>query len=232
MLILNISLQELLLGEEQWDFLLETVLRSVVMFIVILIGLRTLGKRGVTQLSVFELGVIIGLGSAAGDPMFYKDVGLLVGTTVLIVVLSLYKLLTFLINRSDRIEEAMEGKPSTVLMNGCLQLRKFDKEPIARDELFSQLRVKSISHLGQVRQAVIETNGEVSVFYFADKDVQYGLPILPEFHEQKIKVISKKAYYSCTMCGQTEILEPAKHRKCKTCGNDEWIAAQNDIRIT
>lgn len=78
----NVEWKMLLLGEENWSFLLETAFRTLIMFIVILLGLRMLGKRGVKQLSVFELGVIIGLGSAAGDPMFYKDVGLLPGIIV------------------------------------------------------------------------------------------------------------------------------------------------------
>lgn len=232
MLLIDIDLNSLLFGEEQWEFLFETVLRSVIMFIVILIGLRTLGKRGVTQLSVFELGVIIGLGSAAGDPMFYKDVGLLVGATVLTVVLSLYKLLTLLINRSDRIEQMMEGKPTTVLMDGCLLIHSFDKEPIARDELFSQLRMKNVSHLGQVQQAIIETDGEVSSFYFADDKVKYGLPILPQYHEHLLKSISKKGYYSCTICGYTEQLEVSKQHHCPNCKNNEWIVSLNDKRIT
>src|SRR5215217_7488373 len=93
---LEIQWKALLLGDQEWGFLPEAAFRSFVMFVIILLSLRLLGRRGVKQLSVFELGVIIGLGSAAGDPMFYKDVGLLAGLVVFVVVLSLYKLVTFL----------------------------------------------------------------------------------------------------------------------------------------
>ena len=105
MVLLDLDWKTLLLGEENWGFLAETAFRSVIMFLVILFSLRLLGKRGVKQLSVFELGVIIGLGSAAGDPMFYKDVGLLPGMIVFFVIISLYRLITYLINRSDRFED-------------------------------------------------------------------------------------------------------------------------------
>jgi uncharacterized membrane protein YcaP (DUF421 family) len=64
----------LLLGGEEWSFLPETMLRTSIMFLVILTALSLLGKRGVKQLSVFELVVMIGLGSAAGDPMFCRDI--------------------------------------------------------------------------------------------------------------------------------------------------------------
>ena len=110
--------KSLLLGSEKWPFLFEAAVRTFVMFLVILMYLRLLGKRGVKQLSVFELGVIIGLGSAAGDPMFYKDVGLLPGILVFSIVFGLYRFITFLINRSPRFEKFVEGKPTCILKNG------------------------------------------------------------------------------------------------------------------
>src|SRR5687768_2579814 len=182
--ILDIHWNELLLGEEQWDFLIETVIRTTVMFLVILVTLRMLGKRGVDQLSVFELGVIIGLGSAAGDPMFYKDVGLLVGLIVFVVVIALYKLVTFLINRSDRFEEFVEGKPVYLIKEGRFLYDNFKKEPLAREEFFMQLRLKNVSHLGQVCQVILETNGNVSILYYSDDQVRPGLPIFPHLLEQ------------------------------------------------
>src|SRR5688572_6598862 len=116
--ILQIDFKTLLIGEEKWSFLFETTIRSVIMFIAIIMSLRLLGKRGVKQLSVFELGVIIGLGSAAGDPMFYKDVGLVSGILVFIIVMALYKFITYLINKSDRFETFLEGNPTTVIEEG------------------------------------------------------------------------------------------------------------------
>src|SRR5215203_6826796 len=126
----------LLLGEEHWPFLGETALRTVVMFLVILVSLRLLGKRGVKQLSVFELGVIIGLGSAAGDPMFYKEVGLLPAIVVFAVVMALYKLVTFLNDKSKGFEKFVEGKPAYVISEGQLLVENFNQQPISKDELF------------------------------------------------------------------------------------------------
>jgi hypothetical protein len=65
---------ELLFGTENWSFLPEVVLRTLIMFIIIMVSLRILGKRGVKQLSIFELVVIISLGTAAGDPDFQNSI--------------------------------------------------------------------------------------------------------------------------------------------------------------
>ena len=92
LILLNSFWEALLFGTEKADFLVEVIARTVIMFLVIIIGLRFLGKRGVKQLSVFELVVIIGLGSAAGDPMFYKEVGLLSALAVFVCVIFCYKI--------------------------------------------------------------------------------------------------------------------------------------------
>lgn len=227
----NIDWNTLLLGEEKWAFLIETAFRTFIMFLVIVLTLRMLGKRGVKQLSVFELGVIIGLGSAAGDPMFYKDVGLLPGIIVFITVISLYRLITYLINRSDRFEQYMEGTATCIVQKGKLLMHNFKQEPIAMDELFSQLRLRSIAHLGQIEQAIIETNGEVSVFYYPDEKVNYGLPVIPSLRENKLESIPQEGYYACTFCGQTEHLQSMPGYQCNNCDHTEWLAAINDKRI-
>ena len=221
----------LLLGSEKWAFLLETALRTFVMFLVILFYLRLLGKRGVKQLSVFELGVIIGLGSAAGDPMFYKDVGLLPGVLVFSIVFGLYRLITFLINRSSRFEKFVEGKPTCIVEDGCFLIHNFESEPIATDEFFSQLRLHSVSHLGQVQQAILETNGETSLFYYPDEEVRYGLPIIPKLLENKLTAIATEDFYSCSHCAYTDRLLPAAEQACPTCHKKSWVKSINSKRI-
>ncbi len=223
--------ETLLLGSEKWAFLLETALRTFVMFLVILFYLRMLGKRGVKQLSVFELGVIIGLGSAAGDPMFYKDVGLLPGILVFSIVFGLYRLITFLINRSNKFGEFVEGSPAQVVQDGKILVGNFKEELIAMDEFFSQLRLNSVSHLGQVQEAIIETNGESSIYYCPDDEVKYGLPIIPSLCKNKLIAIPAEGYYSCTYCAYTDKLSPAAEYHCPSCQKKEWLKAINNKRI-
>lgn len=223
--------EKLLLGEEDWSFLGETALRTVIMFIVIVISLSLLGKRGIKQLSVFELGVIIGLGSAAGDPMFYKDVGLLPGILVFTLVILLYRLVTHFISRSKRFEQLVEGRPTCIIKDGLFIVENFEKEPIAFDELFTQLRLHSIAHLGQVEQAVLENNGEVSVYFFADEEVRYGLPILPDLPQLSSEKVTAEDRYACTFCGSTQQLQPHTKQTCNRCKKDHWIVASRRRRI-
>lgn len=212
-------------------FLLEVAFRCVVMFTVLLMALRFAGKRGVRQLSVFETVIIIALGSAAGDPMFYEDVGLLPAITVFICIIILYRFVTWLTGKSKWFEHLVEGKTECLIAEGKFTIDTFKREDLAQDEFFMELRLKSIAHLGQVQHAYIEPSGDISVFFYPDDAVKYGLPILPQLFCQKSITIPKAGMYSCAMCGFTQQLGPgiAVCPECKE-GN-EWVESLNTKRI-
>jgi uncharacterized membrane protein YcaP (DUF421 family) len=223
--------KELLLGSENWGFLLEVVFRSFIMFCIIVISLRLLGKRGVKQLSVFELVVIIGLGSAAGDPMFYKDVGLLPGLLVFVMVISLYRLIMFLITKSKVFERMVEGKPICLISEGRFSIDNFKKETLSSDEFFAELRMQGVSHLGQVELGIIETNGNISLLFYEDKEVKYGLPILPALFDNKTQKILGNHYYSCAFCGYTERTKQTSQYSCPSCQRKDWVESINKKRV-
>jgi uncharacterized membrane protein YcaP (DUF421 family) len=228
----NFTWKSLLLGNENWDFLLETVLRTLIMFIIILVSLRVLGKRGVKQLSVFELVVIIGLGSAAGDPMFYKDVGILPALVVFALIIALYSVITYFVGKSKKFELLVEGKPVCLIKDGAFSIENFTKEALGEDEFFAELRMNGISQLGQVEEAIIESSGSISVFYYPDEEVRYGLPIMPKSLELSNRTIREKGYYSSSFCGYTEFLQPVEVSSCRECKKEKWVKSSNKKRIS
>jgi len=232
LLVAESELIKVLKGEEEWIFLLEIAIRTIVMFVAILIALAILGKRGVKQLSVFELVIIISLGSAAGDPMFYKEVGILSAFTVFIVVILCYKCTTYLVFKSERIEKMIEGTPICLVRDGRFSITNFKNEPIGYDEFFGEMRQYSVSHLGQIELALIEISGEISLYYYKDEDVRYGLPILPHLYEEQHIQIMKEDVYSCAFCGTTETIEETDKHLCNTCSKDKWVKSINNTRIT
>jgi uncharacterized membrane protein YcaP (DUF421 family) len=229
--------RRLLMGEDlTYLFLTEVVFRSIVMFLIVLFILRLIGKRGIKQLSVFELALIISLGSAAGDPMFYYEVGLLPAIVVFIIIISLYKGITYLSEKSEKIEKFIEGEPIQLLENGTIKIENFNSEAIAQDEFFSQLRQKNVDHLGQVRKAFLENSGEVSLFYFEKDKILWGLPILPD-RKKSISELPKTSpdrphdHFACTVCGTLADNLSFNSNQCVNCGNSKWIPAKNNPRV-
>lgn len=227
-----IDWKQVLLGDNEWKFLVETAFRTIMMFIIILTGLSILGKRGVRQLSVFELVVIIGLGSAAGDPMFYKDVGILPALIVVGIVVGLYILVTYIVGRSPKFETLIEGKPKCLVKDGRFAIDNFKKESMAHDEFFAELRMQSVSQLGQIEQAIAETSGQISIIFYPDDEVQYGLSILPDSFKEKTEEIKEPGFYACTFCGNTEELKPVATYTCKECQKKQWVKASNKKRVS
>ncbi|MEJ6980194.1 YetF domain-containing protein [Pedobacter sp. P351] len=224
----GIEFNSLFFGDEPVEFLFEVFLRTVIMFCFILIALRTSGKRGIKQLSIFELVIIIGLGSAAGDPMFYKEVGILPALIVFIIVIGLYRTVTWLSGKYLPFEQLIEGRPIYLVRNGKFSIADFDKEDLSQDEFFAELRINNVEHLGQVRNAIIETSGSISLLYYEDKEVQPGLPLYPDLYLKKDEKIPIPGLYACAYCGNTE--EIAEAQNCPVCNHNQWVLAINTVR--
>lgn len=213
------------------EFLAEVGIRTAIMFMALLIVLRFSGKRSLQQLTVFELAILIGLGSAAGDPMFYEDVAILTCLVVFAVVMLLYKSLTFLSSKSQKLEDFMEGKPSCVLRDGEMIIKSFKKDTIDHDTFYSQLRNNQVDHLGQVRLAYIETSGKLSIYFYEDKDVKPGLPLLPEVLNAATVTVPEEDDYACVSCGHIQHQKKGKH-PCNVCHKSRWLKPWKNKRIS
>ncbi len=211
-------------------YLGEIAFRTLIMFLLLIFALKFLSKRGVKQLSVFELAILIALGSATGDPMFYEDVPILHGVIVLIVVVVLYRVITGITGKVKSVETLLEGKPVSLVRDGVIEYENYKSVGLPYDKFFAELRIKSIDHLGQVRKAYLETSGEISIYLFEDKDVRPGLPIYPELIANPIKNIDAEKNCACIYCGNIQNINP-QHIKCNVCENNEWLIPKSNVRI-
>ncbi|UKT63961.1 DUF421 domain-containing protein [Pedobacter mucosus] len=225
-----INWQEVFLYELDWSLALEITIRTLIMFVMVLIFLRSTGKKGVRQLSIFEVAIIIALGSAAGDPMLNKESAILPSLLVFTVILFIYRLITFLAAKNQGVENILEGIPMYIIEDGRFTLAEEGDANFAKDEFFAEMRAQGIEHLGQVKTAVLETNGQVSFLYFKDDEVVFGLPVFPKVYNKRSKQILLAGKYACTHCGQVSTLTSAND--CSRCTRNEWVAAIDTIRIT
>ena len=212
------------------SYLAEIGVRTVIMFLVLIFVLKLISKRGVKQLSVFELAILIALGSATGDPMFYHYVPVTYGIVVLLVVIFLYKIITTLTAKSKNLELILEGKPVCLLTNGRINYNNYKKIGLPYDKFFAELRLKNVAQLGQVKKVYLETSGEMSVYMFEDENVCLGLPIYPELIEKPIENIENLGNYACVYCGNIQLINNAKST-CLVCDNHKWLLPNSDKRV-
>lgn len=222
---------DVFIGDLNFDFAIEIIVRTLIMFSMVLIVLRLSGKKGVRQLSLFEVAIIIGLGSAAGDPMFNKKTSILQAVVVFVTIILLYRVITFFAGKSEFFESIVEGDPIYVIENGEFLLKESGDHTFAKDEFFSEMRQQSIAHVGQVKTAILETTGNISFYYYHDEEVGYGLPVQPKLYAKKLTVIDEPdAVYACSYCARPSQLERGKNR-CPRCKRHEWVLAIDDKRL-
>lgn len=226
------DLQRMFLGDLPPLFLLEIVFRTAFLFLYTLLMLRIVGKRGLSQVTPFELTIIIALGSAVGDPMFYPDVPLLHGMVVITTVVLLQRNLVYVVHRSNRIETFVEGQPAQVVLDGRLELPCMDRERLSRDELFSHLRLERVEHLGQVKCAYLEDSGQLSTFLFTPRQRRPGLPIVPPWELAEPEsfmagsAAPQSAIYACNTCGNTSEMQQGQVlTPCSNCEGEAWVFA-------
>jgi uncharacterized membrane protein YcaP (DUF421 family) len=228
-MMVSLDWKNIFLNDLDFTIAVEIGMRTIIMFALVLIFLRSTGKKGVRQLSIFEVAIIIALGSAAGDPMLSGESAIIPSVLVFFVILLVYRIITFFAAKYQKIENILEGVPMYIVEDGRFTMNEEGDANFAQDEFFAEMRVKGIEHVGQVRAALLETNGQVSFLFFDDADVKPGLPIYPKIYNKKSKVIANAGHYACTHCA--EVLHVRSQQACSRCNRAEWVAAMNDKRI-
>lgn len=211
-------------------FLLEVVFRCVVTYLLLLATLRVTGRRGVRQLSIFELSIILALGSAAGDTMFYHDTPLLPVVIVFALVSGMYWLFNRLTEWFPRFGDWFEGTPVLVVEDGRVHTKNLSSINLTQKELFGDLRQYQVEHLGQVRRAYMEATGELSAYFYAPDEAVPGLPIWPERLAQSQHRVEAAGAHACCQCGHVQELAKGQAATCPKCEGQGWVPVSNAKR--
>ncbi|MPY66736.1 DUF421 domain-containing protein [Deinococcus sp. SDU3-2] len=216
------------LGDFSPLFFLEVALRTVVIFGWLLLLLRLMGKRGLAQLSPLEFAIVIGLGSAAGDPMFYPEVPLAHAMLVIALVVGMQRLLAWLVIKNESVETFIEGVPVELVRDGVMFNAALDRSNLSREDLFERLRVAGVRQLGEVQRVYFEQDGNLSVFLHA-QDAPPGLPIVPPWDLETPPSVTQggRGLLACTHCGAVCPVD-GPVPPCPQCGRVAWTHATAD----
>ncbi len=145
------------------DVILSVIVRTIIIFFAVLIIIRWMGKKGFGDLTMFELLIVIGLGSAIGDPMIYQqDMSIPQALTAIVIVVVLFKLTDFLTQRSKRFKRVTISPPVLLVEDGKFIEDGLDKAKIEKEEYFSHMRIQGIEDISQVEKSYLEINGQIS----------------------------------------------------------------------
>lgn len=139
-------------------------LRSVVLYLILLTVIRLMGKRQIGQMEASEFVVTMLVANLAAIPMQDGGIPFFSGIVPIATVLGLELVLSYLSLRSIRLRKLLCGKPVILIDNGKILQGNLRKTRVTLDELTGHLREKDILDLRSVQFAILETNGNLSVF--------------------------------------------------------------------
>ncbi len=143
------------------------VLRAAILYLLVIAGIRLMGKRQIGELEPSELVLSLLIADLAAVPMQDFGIPLLMGVTPILTLLCLSAILSVLTVKSIRFRAVLCGRPSVVVAEGKVLVAEMKKNRFTIDELMEELRVAGITDLTAVKYAVLETTGRVSVLPYA-----------------------------------------------------------------
>ncbi len=226
------SLKNWSIGDTPTVFYLEVLIRTTLLYLFALILVRFLGKRGVGQLTPIEFVVLISMGSALGDPMFYPDVALSPPMLVLITIIVLHRSVSLATQKRKRLETLVEGEGAVLLRDGKIVKEAMESECVSFDELCMLLRQQGIENLATVRFAALEPSGQLSVFVYNDGN-RSGLPLEALLSESGVERFSPNANfhqtgeYACLGCGTLQSFAAGQSFvACEQCPDEDWVVGR------
>src|SRR4051794_27387042 len=140
----------------------EKVIRPVVVYAALVVGLRVFGKRELAQLNPFDLVVLLMLSNTVQNAIIGDDsslTGAFIGAATL---LALNYAVVRLVRRSRRLQRVLEGRPDVLIRDGEIQRDHLNRELITRAELVAAAHKQGIGSLKDVERCVLEPTGTIS----------------------------------------------------------------------
>lgn len=161
-----------------WEF----GFRVIVLYIVVMVALRVMGKREIGELSVFDFVVSVMIAELSTLPMEDTAVPLYRSLLAIAALVGLQVLVAYIQLKSHRFRHWVDGEPTVLVEHGEIKDKEMKKIRYTMHDLLTQLRDKGIANVADVEFAILETSGTLSVFPVAEKR-----PLTPEDISQKVK---------------------------------------------
>jgi uncharacterized membrane protein YcaP (DUF421 family) len=151
-----------------WKDAGHVLIRTGIMIAFVFVALRFMEQRSVAQLNIFSLLLVVGLGSAVGDPMFYREVSLASTMLAIAIVVAAFELVNWATTHLPRFDRWAVPRPVPLIEHGRLREGGLHEAHLTTAMLLSLVRLHGVESLAEVKTSYLEINGEVSVIPWPD----------------------------------------------------------------
>ena len=175
--------------KNQNNVMFTLLIRAVVVYTLVLIVFRLMGKRQLGQMQPFELVLTLIIADLATIPMAESSVPVLHGIVPLLTLVAMHYFLTLITRKSDLLNRVISGKPVIVINPNGIDYDAVQKLNISLDDLFEAIRGCNYFSIDEVQYAIVETNGTVNVLPKKD----FSPVVISDLKNTKIEINDKKA---------------------------------------
>ena len=163
--------------------MLITFFRAIVLYLIVLVVMRLMGKREIGQVQPFELAISIMIADLASIPMTEIGIPIFNGIVPILGLLVMHLIISLINLKSLKAREIICGKPSILIYRGKINEKELKKERFTINELEERLRGNNVVNLGDVEYAILETSGQVTVIQKPEKrnTIPEDFNIVPEY---------------------------------------------------
>ncbi len=139
------------------------LLRTIILFIVVVVSLRIMGKRQIGQLQPYELVVAIMISELASLPMQDTRIPLIHGVIPIVTLLVIQIFISLIELKSSKAHSLIDGKPCIVINKGKLVISELKNQVFTVNDLLEELRINGYFNIEDIEYAILETNGQLSI---------------------------------------------------------------------
>ena len=163
--------------------MLVIFVRSILIYIIVLVVMRLMGKREIGQLQPFELAISIMIADLATMPMSNSGIPLSNGVIPILGLLVMHLVISEFNLKSTRLRQLISGKPSLLIYRGKINEKVLKKERFTINELQERIRGNNLVNIGDVEYAILETSGQVTIIQKPNKrsTIPEDFGIMPEY---------------------------------------------------
>ena len=168
--------------------MLTILIRTVLIYILLILTMRLMGKRQIGQLEVSDLITTFLLSEIASLPITEPELPLSHAIVPIIVLLTLEVTISVILAKSPRLKNILSARPATLIKDGRLLQKAMSDVRLSFDELMSDLRYQGVDDISQIKYAILEQNGKITVIQKARyrqpnaEDLKLDLPETGLFH--------------------------------------------------
>ena len=138
-------------------------IRSIILYIAVLISLRVMGKGEIAEMNAFDLVITLLIAEVAAIPMQDNEIPLLYGVASITGLVFMQIIISFITLRSRKIRFMLNGVPTLLIDKGTIDYKALKRERITLDELLEQLRINGYFNLNDIQYVILETDGNLSI---------------------------------------------------------------------